>query len=651
MTTSDASTWLYLYLLFYGAIALYWAHQAAKINNTSQDFFDAGKSLPSWMNAIGIAGASVSGYIVLGFPQTIATQGFSFAVLALAGVVIPLTGVLFFKRQWQIAKRYNYSNQGEMLEAYYGGKAISMICTLVALLFAIGFSGLQLRALGRLLSEITQDPNGLPVFIWCLAGLLAGYVIIGGMRAVGFLSAIQSVLMAVAIATLGIWVMVSAPGFANLNAQLTAIASDPVTASNGLFKITGVIQFTAGLGVEEPLGGQWTAVMIASFALSMLGIQASPMISQLVISSRNAKGFAAGQTWISAGVFGLLIVVFIVIIGAAALGTDGRVLATQLNQMLGTSPWFAATVVIGLVAAVQVVGGLSLVAAADTFIKCVYVPFYHKGLTETDKVRSARLCILLLLGLSASLASLAPIALSAIGALALPFALQLWPALVGLCWYGFITRQAVVVGAAVGFAAVFLTDAAGRASLGFLGLELPWGKWPWTIHSGAWGLFLNLIAVVIISAVTRNRGHSVLTTQIQQFSRGLSPALRGPRGLKPAAWSAVLGWSFLAIGPGTIFANQIFGAAGDGMDGWLLGMPSLWAWTISFWILGILLIWFLAYKLKMATSPVTEIHPLKQAIVADIRDTKIQRPELLRLMWTVTSIAALVTLTNWIFGT
>jgi SSS family solute:Na+ symporter len=44
----------------------------------------------------------------------------------------------------------------------------------------------------------------------------------------------------------------------------------------------------------------------------------------------------------------------------------------------------------------------------------------------------------------------------------------------------------------------------------------------------------------------------------------------------------------------------------------MLGMPSIWAWQIIWWALGVGLIWFLANKLRMSTEPEKEIESINQ---------------------------------------
>ncbi len=69
------------------------------------------------------------------------------------------------------------------------------------------------------------------------------------------------------------------------------------------------------------------------------------------------------------------------------------------------------------------------------------------------------------------------------------------------------------------------------------------------------------------------------------------------------AWIVTITWVFFAIGPGIVIGNYIFGAPEAGYEGWDFNMPSLWAWVILWWGLGVVLMWFLAYKMEMSTEP------------------------------------------------
>jgi solute:Na+ symporter, SSS family len=46
----------------------------------------------------------------------------------------------------------------------------------------------------------------------------------------------------------------------------------------------------------------------------------------------------------------------------------------------------------------------------------------------------------------------------------------------------------------------------------------------------------------------------------------------------------------------------------------MFGMPSIWAWQLLWWALGVFMMWFLAYKMEMSTIPSKEIYALTEDI-------------------------------------
>ena len=45
-------------------------------------------------------------------------------------------------------------------------------------------------------------------------------------------------------------------------------------------------------------------------------------------------------------------------------------------------------------------------------------------------------------------------------------------------------------------------------------------------------------------------------------------------------------------------------------------MPSIWTWQVVWWALGVVMMWFLAYKMEMSTIPSTEV----KALVEEVAD-------------------------------
>lgn len=593
--------WLPLYGLFYVAVTLYWARVAAVGNGDDQTWFSAGHSLPAWISALVLAGASLSGWAVLAAAAEIGQSGFSRPALLQAGIVLALPGVLFFKRLWLVAQRLRLSSQGELLRSYYGSEVLVAASALVAVIFAVAFAGLQLGALSRLASGLMGGevaPEGIAVV---LGFVLVGYVAIGGMRAIGYLGAIQSVLAMAALVGLAGVALIETGGFGALNAGLRALAADPQAAMR--FGVTGVVQFTAGIGREAAAGHEGTALASLSLAFALMGFQASPLAIKVVLSTDSPRGLAAGQTWVMAGVFGAAVALPVAALGAAAFLRADLSLAALLA---GMSPWFAAPAFVGLLCGAQLLAGLALLTAAEALVRQLYKPWLHGGLSRSGTVALARVTVGVLALVSVLMQTLAPVTLSAMAALALPLAFQLWTPLLGMTWARWFTAPAVVTGVGFGVAGVLLTEPFGHAVLSFLGLDLPWGRWPWTIHSAAWGMGANLAATLLVSAVTQRRSRGEAAREARRFLDATLPQSPRARALRSTAWSVTLGWLFLAVGPGLVLGNAAFGPAGGE---WLVGMPSLWAWGLLFWALGLGLIWFLAYRMEMASPHAGVIPP------------------------------------------
>jgi hypothetical protein len=186
-----------------------------------------------------------------------------------------------------------------------------------------------------------------------------------------------------------------------------------------------------------------------------------------------------------------------------------------------------------------------------------------------------------------------------LGGLAVAFGFQMWPALVGVCWVPWITRPGATWGLAAGLIGVILTEPVGEVIT--FGL-LPWGRWPLTVHSAGWGILANVTVCVAVSALTqhtRDKAHRMVFHHLLRDHAGL-PSRK--RRLVPVAWGMVLLWFVLGIGPGAVLGNAIFGGPADA-GSWVFGIPSIWAWQILFWLLGVGMMWFLAYKMELSTVP------------------------------------------------
>ena len=170
--------------------------------------------------------------------------------------------------------------------------------------------------------------------------------------------------------------------------------------------------------------------------------------------------------------------------------------------------------------------------------------------------------------------------------------------LISICYFSWFTKQGVSFGIIVGIITVIFTEGIGQQ---LFGNAIGWNKWPLTIHSSVWGVLFNLISATTISFITQDLKETKNKRKFHDFIIENKNYSLSRRSLKPSAWIILVGWTFFAFGPGLLIGNELFGKAKN-VESWSFGMPSLWVWQIVFWILGVLLIWFLAIKMEMSTS-------------------------------------------------
>ena len=78
-------------------------------------------------------------------------------------------------------------------------------------------------------------------------------------------------------------------------------------------------------------------------------------------------------------------------------------------------------------------------------------------------------------------------------------------------------------------------------------------------------------------------------------------------------------WFLFAIGPFCVIGNTLFGDPTT-PEKWFLGIPSIWLWQLLWWVLGIYMMYFLAYKLEMSTNITREIQALKHDIYEKVEN-------------------------------
>lgn len=641
MTT--ATVWLFIFVAAYWAYCIFWGVKGAMQAKTASDYFIAGRTIPIWVFVLAATATSFSGWTFMGHPGLVYKDGFQYAYASFYAITIPFTGVLFLKRQWILGKRFGFVTPGEMYADYFKSDAMRILTVIVALVFSIPYLGVQLRASGFLFNVLTNGMMGVEAGMWLLSLVVIIYVASGGLRAVAYVDTMQCLLLAGGILAIGVITLKAAGGWTALNDGIAQLATlDTKRTPDGYshyIAIPGVIQFVKD--GSKAAGGAWTGVMCLTYMFALMGIQSAPAFSMWSFANKNPKPFAPQQVWASSFGIGFILIIFTAIqgMGGHLIGADpvmtaagfsdilklesgdimkspgaqGMIVPALINLMAETAPWVVGLLAVCALAAMQSTGAAYMSTAGGMLTRDLYKRYISPDASHTTQKLFGRIGVVFITGAALVVATHATDALVLLGGLAVAYGLQMWPALIGVCWWPWLTRRGVTVGLIAGLVAVTLTESIGMSWFGITA----WGRWPWTIHSAGWGIFFNLGLAIIVSAVTQDSDSTAHRQKYHNFLNEHCKLSASLQSFKPIAWGLTLVWFIFAIGPGAVIGNTIFGNPNDAAN-WTFGMPSIWAWQIIWWALGVAMIWMLAYKMKMSTIPDTDI----VALIEDIGDIK-----------------------------
>ena len=627
--------WFFFFLVVYWSFCLFWGARTLRTNSSPESYYLADRSISSWVFFFSATAATFAGITIITYPSLIYADGYSFLATAAIVITIPLGSILFFKRQWMLSRKYNLITPGEMYFKYYKSHTLRITILIIALFFAVPFLGIIIGATGSMVEFVSAGELGRDSAMWVLTAVVLFYVVSGGFKSMISIGVVQSWLFFVLFISIGFGAFYYLGGLNFFDDLATAnsfisFGSWGTTQGygggelSGFFNVPGVIQWVGGLGKNNPAGGPWTAVMILSFTLSYMGIVLSPTFSMWSYSVKSPKSFYYYQIWGSGAIVGIFLFIFAALLGVGAnlLGANPSINLNgfALNQILpeldinnvsslifsfigslgSASPILVGLLSICLIAALQSTLAAFLMTSGSMVARDLYRPYIDKEPSWKRELLVARLAMLLICLAALYLATFFETSLILLGGLAIAFGFQLFPVLLGMIWFPWITKTGATLGLITGMFFVILAETFGHK---LTGNALPWGRWPLTIYSGLWGLFFNVIVCFLSSAFSSNDSDKEYRKSFHDFMNdhmGIHPSRKK---IKSLAYVLFLIWAFFSIGPGLIFGNLIFGSADLSYDNWVMGIPSLWAYQIIWWAAGVLLIWFMANKLDLSTLP------------------------------------------------
>ncbi len=576
-------------LALYG---VYIAAMVARIGRAPGTFIDGGSDIPGWAFAFTASGVVLAGFGLTDHLALVDRYGLQANHVGVGIIIAALTAVLVLKRLWLGARIAGLASPGLMMGWYYQSTALRLFVAGLTALFALPFAAHVLADAGAIIDIATDGAIPHRVAIWTLAFMLFLPAVIGGWRAVVLVAGMQSAIVVVALATavfFGEGVLADG-GFLRTSIPV----ADDILAD----RIPGVVQYAAGIGKDVPAGGIFTTVGVVSAALTLVGVVLSPMFLHLGMTTGPGRAFAVTHVWLMAGLVGAVLVLAVPFL-AARMDGDVATLATMLarvNVLAGAGAVLGLVVIAQLTVAFFVTGG-TLLLARDLLFRDIFPGLSRRAERFATRVALAGAFISV-----AILAAFSPLTSAILASAVLPLSVQLTPAILGFTFVPWISRGAILTGIVLGGLVVIFTEPPGLVLFEGLFLDLPWGRWPLTVHSAAWGLMCNVVAVLLVSIFTRrSTGRDVRDRLHNEFRASWRVPFGGPAS-RTATWSLVLLWAFFALGPGAILGNTFFIEPIFADEAAALGLSSLWVWQIFFWMIGVPLVWWLANPARLGST-------------------------------------------------
>ena len=603
--------WLIAFVGLYWAYCLFWGFKGARTAKTSTDYFLAGRSIGVWVFVLAATATSFSGWTFVGHPGKIFTDGLPYAFASFYALTIPFTGVLFLRRQWVLGKAYSYVTPGEMYSDYYGGNAMRLLTVLVAFLFSVPYLGVQLKASGSLFNVLSDGLISVNLGMFALTTVVVIYVASGGLKSVAYVDCAQAILLAVGIAILGGVALHYSGGWSGFTTGLANIVTDDVSSGKNLtpdgysmkVAIPGSIQMvSAG---SKAAGGAWTGIMCMTYMFALMGIQSSPAFSMWAFANKTPQAFRWQQVIASSLIVGIILFTFTIFqgLGGHILVQNGVLknisdtnLIPELINLLSTAaPWLVGLLAVCALAAMQSTGSGYMSTFSAMVTRDIYARYISPEATDNNQKNIGRFFVVLVAGAALIVAANSSQAIVMLGGLAVAYGFQMYPALIGICYYKGFTTKGVVSGLIIGLIAVTLTD---KTSAWF---GVPWGAYPLTIHSAGWGIFFNLLTTFFVSKFSvesqaekekKNRKHQLLQEVV-----GLSKERKNKVKL---AWALTLFWFLVGFGPFATIGNDFFSNPNTPSLWAPFSLPSIWVWQLLFLGYGIFVMWFLAFHMGMS---------------------------------------------------
>ncbi len=441
---------------------------SARKTSTAEDFIIGGRSIGPWVTALSFIAVYFSSVLIIGGGGF----GYKFGMATVwIGAINVLVGctlcwIVLGRRVRLFTERMGVNTISGFFAKRYQSPEAGIFSALVIFLFLIIYNVSVVKGMAHSFEVLMGLPYWGGVLISGL--VIIFYVVLGGYQAVVWTGLIQA------------WVMIF---------SLLLLTFRTLGAVGGLSEGMRKLAEQGSGFVDTP--GVWGWAGLISFCLVVsLGVWGMPQLLIRFYSIKDSRTFRAGTVIVTVG---SAIAVLPYINGALTRviipGLENPDLAIPSLSKLVLSPWGAAILLAGVVAAGMSTFAGVLIIISSSLVRDVYRNGLKKNMTGPQEVKANRI-VSATVGLISLAIALKPPALILVltgFSWAVIASTNLWPLLFGLYWKGASRAGAFGSMVAGALSAVIWT----------------WMGKPFGIHGFIFGTAVGLVVIIVVSLVKR----------------------------------------------------------------------------------------------------------------------------------------------------
>jgi SSS family solute:Na+ symporter len=405
-----------------------------------------------------------------------------------AGTWTILVGAITYvlgSRIWALGKAFGYITPADMLADFYESEGVRVLVAIVSVLFTILYIQVQAQGLGYILSVASGDRISFELGTLILLVVAAGYLIAGGLRAVYWTDVVQGVWMYLAV-----WIGALVLAFKLFGGPFE-LWQAVATQRPDLLSLPGPT------GLFTP--GMWLGM---SIALSF-GIVLQPHMMIRYYTAVDGKTIKLLGATTPIYLMTLYIPAALVGLGGALVLPDLAIPDQVFPELLFrfAPAWLTGVILAGATAAAMSTLDSILHSNMTVLTRDVYQRYVAPEASQAHYVWVGRAIVLVLLAVGYVLSVKTFAFLVTLVTLSGSGALQLLPAIVGVCFPGrrLFTRAGVLAGVGTGLTVLYLTLVVNPNPLSGL-VDLPH---PFGLHGAVWSILANFAVTIAVSRYSR----------------------------------------------------------------------------------------------------------------------------------------------------